>query len=64
MLGLVVEGVLGRCFCCMIVWAGALMLSVSCFRWAIIFKSGFIGEAKITGFRLSVELGSSSAASC
>ena len=28
-------------------------------RWAIIFKSGFIGEAKITGFRLSVEFGSS-----
>ncbi|KAF2581297.1 hypothetical protein F2Q68_00006101 [Brassica cretica] len=28
-------------------------------RWAIIFKSGFIAEAKITGFRLSVELGSS-----
>ncbi|KAF3550304.1 hypothetical protein DY000_02009408 [Brassica cretica] len=28
-------------------------------RWAIIFKSGFIGEAKIIGFRLSVELGSS-----
>ncbi|KAF3524743.1 hypothetical protein F2Q69_00047236 [Brassica cretica] len=28
-------------------------------RCAIIFKSGFIGEAKITGFRLSVEFGSS-----